>query len=44
MSDTWLHEVRAVGIAGGREGEGWRGVCAEGCPQELEDRMLPPMA
>lgn len=22
MSDTWLHEVRAVGIAGGREGEG----------------------
>lgn len=26
--DTWLHEVRAVGIGGGREGEEWRGVCA----------------
>lgn len=29
---------------GGWEREEWRGVCTEGCPQELEDRMLPPMA
>lgn len=40
--DTLLHVVRAVGIRGRAEREECRGVCIEGCPQELKDRVLPP--